>query len=400
MIKNAVFPTPITSPDDEFLYEDDGTLAPDDYPISEYEIISSPNDFNIKTIIDYIDHGTIIIPNFQRNYVWDIKRASKLIESIIVNLPIPQIFLYEIEKNKLLVIDGQQRLMTIYYFVNQRFPKLSKRLELRDIFTRDGLISQDILNDDAYFDDFKLTLPGNLPNLKSKFHSMTYETLEDRFSFDLRTIRCIIIKQTAPDSDDSAAHEIFNRFNSGGLSLQAQEFRMSLYYSDFYAMLNTLNLDPGWRRLLGNTEPDLHLKDIEILLRAFAMLISGDEYRPSMTRFLNHFSKQAQSYKAEDVKYFEELFLSFIASCSGLDAEDLQGSGRRFGIALFEALFTAVCASAFQYKILVTGKVDPDSLRQLTQDPDFSRAANQSTATKENVRIRLSRAKNLIKVTP
>ena len=84
---------------------------------SEYDLTSSPNDFNIKTLFDFISSGIVKIPGFQRNYVWDIKRASKLIESIILGIPIPQIFLYQESKNKFVVIDGQQRYMTIYYFI-------------------------------------------------------------------------------------------------------------------------------------------------------------------------------------------------------------------------------------------------------------------------------------------
>jgi len=102
--------------------------------IDEYEIVASPNDFNISTIYNFIISGTVKIPGFQRNYVWDIKRASKLIESILMGLPIPQIFLYEQARNQFLVIDGQQRLMSIYYFIERRFPRPEKRIALRQPF--------------------------------------------------------------------------------------------------------------------------------------------------------------------------------------------------------------------------------------------------------------------------
>ena len=84
--------------------------------IKEYDMSSSPNDFNVLTIMNFLQSGNVKIAGFQRNYVWDIKRASKLIESLIIGLPIPQIFLFEEGKNQFLVIDGQQRLMSIYYF--------------------------------------------------------------------------------------------------------------------------------------------------------------------------------------------------------------------------------------------------------------------------------------------
>ena len=88
---------------------------------TEYDISASPNDFNISTLFDFISSGIVKIPGFQRNYVWDIKRASKLIESILIGIPIPQIFLFEEAKNRFLVIDGQQRYMTIFYFKQKRF---------------------------------------------------------------------------------------------------------------------------------------------------------------------------------------------------------------------------------------------------------------------------------------
>ena len=86
-----------------------------DSGVKEYDITSTPNDFNIATIYSLIDNGVIKMPPFQRNYVWDEKRASKLIESILLGLPIPQIFLYEQGKNSFYVIDGQQRLLSIYF---------------------------------------------------------------------------------------------------------------------------------------------------------------------------------------------------------------------------------------------------------------------------------------------
>src|SRR5438034_7027552 len=86
---------------DSSVYEDDDD-ASEDGGISEYDLVASPNDFNVKTIFDFISQGVVKIPGFQRNYVWDIKRASMLIESLMMGLPIPQIFLYEEARNSFL----------------------------------------------------------------------------------------------------------------------------------------------------------------------------------------------------------------------------------------------------------------------------------------------------------
>jgi uncharacterized protein with ParB-like and HNH nuclease domain len=102
---------------------EDYAESADDIQVGEYDITAAPNDFNVLTINSFLELGAVRIPGFQRNYVWDLGRASKLIESLILGLPVPQVFLYEVERNRFLVIDGQQRLMSIYYFVKQRFPR-------------------------------------------------------------------------------------------------------------------------------------------------------------------------------------------------------------------------------------------------------------------------------------
>ena len=149
--------------------EDDLLDSSEDISFSEYDISASPNDFNLKTLFDFIGSGVVKIPGFQRNYVWDKKRASKLIESIIIGIPIPQIFLYEEAKNRFTVIDGQQRYMTIYYFMKKRFPRKEKRQELRIIFDENKGIPETILNSNEYFVDFNLSLPTTQPNQKNKF---------------------------------------------------------------------------------------------------------------------------------------------------------------------------------------------------------------------------------------
>jgi hypothetical protein len=117
-----------TSANDWFEDYADNEEGEGDGQIEEYDLTATPNDFNVLTINNFIESGAVKIPGFQRNYVWDRVRASKLIESLILGLPIPQVFLYERSRNEFLVIGGQQRLMSLYYFIKQRFP----RNEIRD----------------------------------------------------------------------------------------------------------------------------------------------------------------------------------------------------------------------------------------------------------------------------
>lgn len=370
----------------------------EEFSVKEYDVTAVPNDFNIRTIFDFVDSGVVSIPGFQRNYVWDQKRASKLIESLLIGLPIPQIFLYEESRNKFSVIDGQQRLMSIYYFKKKRFPRMERRAALRKIAVDTGTIPAEILGDDNYFLNFNLQLPARLPSQTNRFDKLNYDTLgEYQSTFDLRTVRNIVIRQNTPEDDDSSIYEIFNRLNSGGINLTPQEIRVSLYHSKFYTMLDRINQQPVWRKLIGQEETDLHVKDVEILLRAFAMLWYGADYKPSMTRFLNMSSRRFKFLKDEDIAYCEQLFLSFLTACDQLDGRSfISKYGTRFNISTFEAVFVALTQDPFSKRELVAKKINTANLETLQTDPSFVGATQTATASSSNVALRKKRATELL----
>lgn len=376
----------------------DNDIEEIDYSFSDYEITSTPNDFNVKTIIDFIDSGLFKIPGFQRNYVWDIKRASKLVESVIMGLPIPQVFLYEESRNSYLVIDGQQRLWSIYFFSKKRFPKKNKRAEIRQIFRDSGGFDESILHDDELFEDFKLKLKDNSqPQTTNRLEGLSYPTLgEYKTNFDLRPLRNIMVKQNFPTEDDSAMFEIFNRLNTGGMTLKPQEIRTSLYHSPFYEMLYDINTNNNWRILVNKSEPDVHMKDIEILLRGYALLINHVSYKPTMARFLNGFSKQAKAFTPDALIFFKELFVKFVELVISIDEKIFLKTGK-FNITLFEAIFVAICKNAFAEKDknkIVT--IDAQKIQTLKEDVEFSNASQDNVAGKANVDKRISRALEIL----
>lgn len=390
--------TTTTNNEDRDEWFEDYADDEDDIQIDEYDITSTPNDFNVSTLFNFVESGAVRIPGFQRNFVWDRARSSKLIESLILGLPVPQLFLYEQSRNRFLVIDGQQRLMSIYYFIKKRFPVKEKRSELRTIFDENGTIPDDVLHDDTYFETFSLRLPEKLPTHKNRFKGLNYATLGDyKTQFDLRPIRNVVVKQNAPSDDDTSMYEVFNRLNTGGVNLDPQEIRTSMYHSDFYDMLYRLNGQPLWRRLLRSADADLHMKDIEILLRGFAMLIDGDKYTPSMVRFLNQFSRKCKGHDDGQNEFLKRLFISFLQACKHLPEDAfLNKRNKRFNIALYEAVFMATNRDAFSARREVRGEVSAEQVATLESDPDFMKASLQGTTRTSNVDIRLRRAKHLI----
>lgn len=382
-------------------WRDQGEEPAEDGYIPEYDITAVPNDFNVAVIISYIDSGSIRIPGFQRNFVWDLARASRLIESLLLGLPVPQVFLYQRDKDPLLLIDGQQRLMTLYYFVKGRFPKRDARAKIRELFDKEGSLPVSVLQDDDLFSDFRLSLkdPAGEPSAQSPFHGKKYATLgEDQRALDLRTVRNVVIKQVRPTKDHSSMFEIFNRLNSGGVNLSAQELRMSLYDSEFLRRLLKMNRKPIWRRLLQREEHDVRFKDVEILLRSFALLLWLDEYKPSMVKFLNRFAGHCKrEFSLERIDQLEHLFDEFLKACSKLPNQAFMVNGSsRFNMVLFEVVFAETLRKKLVDNTAAIGILRSDDISAIDSDPMFREALKEGTTKPEKVRARLQSAKNIL----
>lgn len=364
--------------------------------VTQYDISVIPNDFNIITIFNLIDSGAVEMPVFQRNYIWDKKRASRFIESLILGLPVPQIFLYQKERNKFLVIDGQQRLLSIYYYIKQRFPLSGKRAELRKVFDlNNGIPDSDLFND-MYFQDFKLQLSKSENGEKNPLDGLRYNTLGlYKSNFEFMTIRCMAIRQNEPKEDDSSVFEIFSRLNTGGVNLTNQEIRACLYYSDFFRMLNILNQNGVWRDFYGKPE-DGKFKDVEIILRSFALLCDSENYSGSMNSFINRFAKKAMNYSAGEIEYFKDIFNLFLESCSGISRETFTTKKREFNGALFDSVFVATVDRCYKEKSLVVEKIQPDKINALKKDTEFEEAITHSTSHTKMVKKRLAKAREYL----
>ena len=368
--------------------------------IVEYDITTSPRDLTPANIVDMIDSGIIEIPLFQRNYVWDIKKASKLVESLILGLPVPELFFYTEgdDNNTYKIIDGQQRFLSIYFFVKGRFPKTAdSRFMIRDGIN-EGKELEMLLPDNKIFKDFVLELSEDASS-PSRYNGKKFATLDKdtQIKFRLRRfLRTVVVRQNKPDDNSSSMFEIFNRLNTGGTPLNAQEIRASLYYCDFYKALVRLNAEEKWRSLMGKPTQDLHSNDIELILRSIALLKDGDNYAPKMVNFLNSFSQKTKKFSKDETNYFENLFLSFIDSCSLL-GEKAFFRNSRFSKTLFESVFVAACTNAYADKAMVCKKIDPTSFETLKNDEKFVSYLLSGSSSSDNIKGRINRAKEVIR---
>lgn len=230
-----------------------------------YDIASYPSDLTLSGIKDMWSNGDILIPEFQRNYVWNIRQASLLIESFLLGLPVPQVFLYIESDNKSLIIDGQQRILSTCFYFEGYFKHESSHGR-RQVFRLTGL------------------------DTRSPYANKRFEDLDESSQRKLKSsvLRAINIRQLSPRGESTSVYHIFERLNTGGTPLKPQEIRNCVFRGDFIKTLRQLNQDKNWRKILGNAVEDTHQKDVELLLRIFSLSsLNWLKYEKPMKQFLN-----------------------------------------------------------------------------------------------------------------
>lgn len=251
-----------------------------------YDIAAYPSDLTLNTIKEMWDNNDIIIPEFQRNFVWTIEQSSLLIESFLLGLPVPQIFLYVDDKNKSLVIDGQQRILSIVFFLDGYFGTENIQGR-RQVFRLRGLDKRSSYADKR-FQDLDESLQRKL-----KFNSI---------------LRAINIKQLNPKDESTSIYHIFERLNTGGTPLKPQEIRNCVFIGEFSRLLKKLNEDKNWRKIIGKKTIDKHQKDVELILRIFSLIQTWQNYVKPMKEFLNLTMHAEKKGKSSRVQHFVENF--------------------------------------------------------------------------------------------
>lgn len=201
----------------------------DDYSDdSLFNISSWGADLSFRELVNMYEDDELIKPELQRKYVWDKVEASRFIESILLGLPVPSIFLAQAGSQKL-IVDGYQRIMTVYDY-------------MRGIFSADKKV-------------FKLS---NSEKINARWRNKAFSELstDDQRKLRSTTIHAIIFEQKKPENDDTSLYQVFERINTSGRTLTAQEIRNCIYQGSFNSMLFELNENEQWRKLFGTQEPD------------------------------------------------------------------------------------------------------------------------------------------------
>src|ERR1044072_1054292 len=239
-------------------------------PASKRRLYTEQGDPEIDSLYGKFKRGRLIVqPDFQRQYVWDAAKASRLVESALIEIPLPVIYLSEEKDGREYLIDGQQRLTSFFSFIDGSFP--------------DGK-------------DFKLTSLKVLTELNGK----TFKDLSDELQDKIRyyNVRTITFKK---ESEADLKFEVFERLNTGAVSLNDQELRNCIYRGTFNVLLKDLSRESDFTYLLGLKKPDKRMNDIELVLR-FAAFFHGTylNYKPPIKKFLNNEAERYQFISQSD----------------------------------------------------------------------------------------------------
>ena len=340
---------------------DEGKFLPEPrYDISSYGV-----DFDVIGMVRRVNQGEILIPEWQRSYVWTHRQASSFIESLLVGLPVPGVFLaLDSETYDLIVIDGQQRLKTLQCFYQGQRPDLSSdkpsAFKLKDVHKR--------------------------------FSGRTYHQLlaNDRRRLDASVIHATVIKQDESPGIDTSMYQLFQRLNCGGRSLNSQEIRSAIYRGRLIDRIGHLNQYSDWRLIMG--APHRRMKDQELILRFMALWHSGEQYTEPMTEFLNGFTQTnrhpEESWLDSTAGLFQEVISTFHGATEKRSFRLDQTQA--VNAAMFDSMSIGL-ARRLRNREISHNRVR-DVHESLVHDDEYRRSVTRTTTHRTSVKTRIDLA--------
>lgn len=250
--------------------ENDNQLLKDENPFNPEQIKVNAKQFSIKLVTDMIGAGDIdISPDFQRHFVWNSSQKSRLIESLLLRIPLPNFYFAEDEEGRLTVVDGLQRLTTIRDFVNNKFPLVD--LEYLD----EGVKGR-------YYQD-----EGTKKGIDKKYFRW----------FNMTQLSVNVID---PSSPSNVKYDIFKRINTGGRSLNNQEIRNCLSSQKVRTLLNKMVSLDEFKLATGGSLKTTRMADQEMALR---FILFYDAYQKDNTLFNSYDGYMESSLDTTIEKY-------------------------------------------------------------------------------------------------
>lgn len=247
-------------------------------PVTERKVLIQQYDYAVRTLLDMVlEEDLLLNPEYQRQYRWDDLKASRFVESILLNIPVPVIYMAEELDGTFSVIDGQQRLTSLLRYIK---PEAGKEFRISGLKVRSDI-------NDRTFDELSRI---------------------DKSAITKRPIRCIVVLN---ESDQALKFEVFERLNTGSSKLTEQEVRNCIYHGNFNDMIKTLAKYTPFLEMISLPEKNKNnMKAEELVLRFFAYrnMTEDTEYPGGYTEYLNTFMEENRSQPASKIDLLTALF--------------------------------------------------------------------------------------------
>jgi hypothetical protein len=347
-----------------------------------FNITSWGADLSFRELAMMYDEGELLKPELQRKYVWTKKEASRFIDSVLLGLPIPSIFLAKQDDERMLIIDGYQRIMTIYDFMK----------------------GNKFQGDDRIFSLFN----SDIINQRWRGKQFSELSLEEQRKIKSTTIHAIIFEQKHPQ-DDTGMYQIFERINTSGAALKPQEIRNCVYQGKFNSLLFELNKETSWRNMFGSEIEDQRMYDLELILRFFAIsdLRNNPEKEQNsinLLKYLNNYMGKYRNLEENQEHIFRDNFMNMINLIKDILGEN---AFKRFDInkqsfvgritpAAFDAISSATLYAKEKGFQKDSTKDYTSNYKNLLQNEQFIDSTSNRTTKVENIRKRISIASQIL----
>jgi len=342
--------------------------------LSKRKIFTDKSDPKVGSLYQDEQAGDLVLaPIFQRRKVWDDKRSSRLVESAILEVPLPVFYLAESPDGTQEVIDGQQRLTALFRFMSNEYA-------LSSLKALPGLNGK-------YFRDLDTPTQKAIKNC---------------------TVRVVLFKK---ESDPNLRFDIFERLNTGAVPLNDQELRNCIYRGPYNDLLLELSRDPDYMWLMGFSGPEKRFKDVAYVLRFAAFFHAGYlKYSPSMARFLNEDMDKHQHLRVKDGKELQTAFKTSVTLVRSLLGKNAFKRYYRGNEQSRNGRWEPKKFNASLYDILMVGFADKDKNRVManldairevlivlmTSDEDFVDSIELSTSSRQAVRARFDKWRTVV----
>lgn len=337
---------------------------------SQDALVLQQSDLSLQSISDMVVNGAIdISPKYQRRERWDSKKESDLIESFILNIPVPPIYLAEDSYGTYSVIDGKQRITAINNF-------LTSEIKLHNL---------------EHFKELEGLSFENLPNgIKNALKIRPY----------LRVVT--LLRQ----SDNELKHEVFLRLNKAGVALNNQEIRNVAFRGKFNDLLFELSENKYFKKILKSTSSSKiyrEMIDVQYILRFFTVRQMWDNFPGNMDQAMDSFMQTHFKCDDSEITKLREIFIQALNSCEEIWGDDAflkPGATRRVLQGFYD--IEMVCLSLLSPPELEKVKSKPQKVKnilvdELNKNKNFLDSTTQFTSNAKNIEYRISHFLDLIK---